>query len=229
MKLPRSQETTHSLATEPLSDALPTGNLRAVEDLGDRVWRAYLALPRDDNGEPPPYAEVEKTHGISYATLSKIINGDRSEVRGATVAKLAAALRVAEGWLLTGANPPPLPPPDRPRPYAKKRATGTKATGKSSEFPALRTTHLDSDEAWREAAREAGHNPDDPLVAEVFQRTFQGALDMASTLADRELAARRAAAKGKAASEHDSTDAAEEAERQAMEQGRKGSKGKKSQ
>lgn len=201
-----------------MSRPLLAGNIQSVsEDFGDRVWRAYLALPRDENGEPPAYAKVEEPHGIAYATLSKIINGERRQVQSGTLAKLAAALGVSANWLATGESPPSLPPPDRPRPHPGKRG---------QEPTPARTVHYDSEEAWREVARRAGHDPDDPNVATAFQAVFKNLEGSAIEQAERLLSHLRAAEKGKALGARPADDLEAE-ELAALKRGKKKGKGRK--
>lgn len=56
----------------------------------------------------------------------------------------------------------------------------------------------ETEQPWEKLAREQGHDPTDPVVAEVFQTAFQGALGMIVQFADAELSRRRGEAKGKA-------------------------------
>jgi transcriptional regulator with XRE-family HTH domain len=84
--------------------------------LADRAWYAYHCLPRDRNGKPPTFKELEAAEQLPYSTLSHVMSGRRSQQRHETFAKIARALRVTEAWLrgeaaehgptLTGEWPP---------------------------------------------------------------------------------------------------------------------------
>lgn len=79
-----------------------------LPNLGDRVWWAWNCLPRD-KGRLPPWKGLEREHGISPATFSKLISGERSTVGIDTLPKLAAALRVSEQWLMRREGQDPTP------------------------------------------------------------------------------------------------------------------------
>lgn len=83
--------------------------------LGDRVWYALHCLPRDGRGKAPDFKAIEKSAGVSNATVSKIVNGERKEPKARTLTALAKALGVEKAWLehevgdapdLTGELPP---------------------------------------------------------------------------------------------------------------------------
>lgn len=86
-----------------------------AEDLGDRVHFARYCLPRDERGEPPSFASLERAHEISPATLSELVSGKRQNPNQETVVKIARSLGVSVGWLLTGEGPRPVPTGPVPR------------------------------------------------------------------------------------------------------------------
>jgi len=47
-------------------------------------------------------AELSRRSGVPEGQLSKIVNGHTKSPRGETLSKIAKALEVQEGWLITG-------------------------------------------------------------------------------------------------------------------------------
>lgn len=101
--------------------------MQPVDELADRIWLAWHALPRDERGRPPSFASVEQSKEISNGTLQKICSGKRLGIEAATLSKIAQALGVSADWLLTGAGEPPRPTghvTDRHREYNLPRPEG---------------------------------------------------------------------------------------------------------
>lgn len=86
-------------------------------EFGERAWRAWHSLPRDENGEPPSQRSIEKRHDLPQGTLSKVFKGDRANLQADTLEQLAEALGTSPAWLLRGhGEPPRLTGPIGPRP-----------------------------------------------------------------------------------------------------------------
>jgi len=75
---------------------------RPPESLADRVWYLLHCLPRDNFGRPPSLRELEKSAGLSQATLSKTITGVRTHHEYETFLLMAEVLRVTPNFLWTG-------------------------------------------------------------------------------------------------------------------------------
>jgi transcriptional regulator with XRE-family HTH domain len=98
-----------------------------LEDLNDRAWFAYQCLPREKPTNRlgkkagnltglPAYGRLEKDHELPGALFSKLFSGERKSVDSKTLTKLARALQVSAGWLLTGeGEAPTLTGPYEPR------------------------------------------------------------------------------------------------------------------
>jgi transcriptional regulator with XRE-family HTH domain len=87
------------------------------QDFGDRVWRAFQALPRNEHGDLPVETVVEEANGLSRGLLGKLINGKQKSCQGDTLNKLAKALRTTPNYLVSGeGKPPTLTYPELPRP-----------------------------------------------------------------------------------------------------------------
>jgi hypothetical protein len=127
--------------------ATSSGLAKSEEDLGDRVWLAYRALPLDEFGQPPPLTKLEEEHGISRGTLGKLIDGSRPSVRTPTLALLAAALETSVQFLATGEGRPPTPKflPPRPRKYD--------ADGNPPPPPAIAATPTACRSTWPHGSR----------------------------------------------------------------------------
>ncbi len=80
-----------------------------VNDLADRVWLAYHALPRDAKGRPPSRRKVEIENNLPRSIFSKLFTDERGSIGGASTVKLAKALAVSTDWLLTGEGTGPTP------------------------------------------------------------------------------------------------------------------------
>jgi transcriptional regulator with XRE-family HTH domain len=83
--------------------------------LADRVWLAWYSLARDAKGNPPPLKPLELAHRISNGTIKRVLEGERDPQRE-TMSKIAEALRVDAGWLVSGTGRAPVPTgpvPDR--------------------------------------------------------------------------------------------------------------------
>lgn len=115
---------TPTRSQRPTVDARQTGSatcsgwatLVLVHPLGtfnDRVWFAWHCLPRSRSGRPPPYAKLERredgTQRVAYATISKIMTGERKSVDPDTLFELAEIFHVTPAWLQKGDGPPPTP------------------------------------------------------------------------------------------------------------------------
>ncbi len=88
-----------------------------LKTIADRVWYAWHCLPRKKNGRLPSRRSLEQQQGISPATLSKLMAGERVNVRVETIDKVAKALRVTPEWLMSGRGAGPAahyPVPARP-------------------------------------------------------------------------------------------------------------------
>lgn len=93
-------------------------------DFGDRAWAAYMALPRDERGRPPPKTKIEQgdieppAPGlVARGLLEKIFSGQRKGVNSATLPKLAKVLGTTPEFLSSGAGEWPQPSgPFIPRP-----------------------------------------------------------------------------------------------------------------
>lgn len=104
-----------------------------VTELGNRVWHALHALPRDIDGEPPAVRPLEEAHELPNGIVMKLARGIRSGVNAKTLTKLAKALEADPAWLLDGTGSPPeltgeLPPVPQPGKAPKKRGGGTTRT-----------------------------------------------------------------------------------------------------
>jgi hypothetical protein len=78
-----------------------------LPSFADRVWFAYHSLPRDENGNLPSFASLEKAHELGNNTIRRAASGARTEQTKRTFRLLAEALRVSESWLeFGGANGP---------------------------------------------------------------------------------------------------------------------------
>lgn len=75
----------------------------------DRAWHAYHCLPRTRRGKPPSYNSLEKAHGLSSGTLSRVMLGERAEFAMSTVEAIARALQVSLDWLMEGKGEAPKP------------------------------------------------------------------------------------------------------------------------
>jgi len=86
--------------------------------LPDRAWYAYHCLARDGSGAPPPVRELERVHGISGGTISRLCRGERVELTTSVMLKVAVALEASLAWLQEGGPDEPEPPvhaiPPRP-------------------------------------------------------------------------------------------------------------------
>ena len=60
-----------------------------LPELADRVWYAIHCLPRNAEGKPPTYKDLEKAFDLPHAVLSKTVLGDRKEYLRATMKKMA--------------------------------------------------------------------------------------------------------------------------------------------
>ncbi len=139
-----------------------------LKTLGDRVWWAWNCLPRRADGKPDDYLSIEREHGISNGTISQLIKGDRVDVRGATLAKLSAALRVSPAWLLERHGPDPRLTGEPIGRETERKALGLSGSG---EMAKVNLTNLSraliflegevSDEVARAVMTEADGREDD--------------------------------------------------------------------
>jgi len=81
----------------------------SIDQIRERVWLAYHALPRDESGAPPPMRWFEETKGLSNGTIKKLVNGAKESIRVDTLSQIAAALGVSEAWLMKGGEGAPVP------------------------------------------------------------------------------------------------------------------------
>lgn len=101
--------------------------MRKPENLADRLWLAWHALPRGKRGKPPTKAEVERSVDppISNGTLNKIFSEEKLSVELETAKRLAHAFHVSvdyvsgeEAALVPSSLPTPTGPvPDRRAEY----------------------------------------------------------------------------------------------------------------
>lgn len=120
------------------------GDVPLLPSLADRAWHAWHCLPRDSRGKPPSRASLEKPVGLSYATLSKIMLGEREDPGFAQLKLIAKALQCDVNWLADGDGPAPrttLPIP--PRPGAVERRHGELKGWKEAVHHALTNDTLD--------------------------------------------------------------------------------------
>jgi len=67
-----------------------------------RVWLAWHSLPRGDKGRPPRQIHLEREHGISQGTFSRLFSGYIRTVEPATLIKVARAVQADPTWLVSG-------------------------------------------------------------------------------------------------------------------------------
>jgi len=86
-----------------------------LDTFAERAWYAYLCLPRDKQGKPPPLNQVI---GKNRRTLlHNLFKGLRTDARQKTRELIAEALRVDRAWLDHGSGAGPrLTGPYRPMP-----------------------------------------------------------------------------------------------------------------
>src|SRR5689334_10535305 len=80
-----------------------------LPELSDRVWYALHCLPRDKNGAPPSYKQLEKQYHLSPAVLSKTVLGKQKKHDRDTFRKIALAVNAPEAWLDGSASGAPKP------------------------------------------------------------------------------------------------------------------------
>jgi hypothetical protein len=140
-----------------------------LPELADRVWFALHCLPRDADGKPPTYTELENKHGLHHAVLSKTILGDRKEHSTTTYRKLAAALNTTVDWLELGGKctlkPTGVVPP---RPGRKWMRHGDLPTWRDGVAAALNSPQqYVPPAAFRAGAELPVYKPVDTVTAEV--------------------------------------------------------------
>ena len=107
--------------------------MHPTDTFNDRVWLAWHSLPRGRTGRPPAYAKLERradgTQRVAYATISKIMTGERKSVDPDTLFELAEIFGVSAEWLQTGKGTAPTPTgPVPPRAAEEKYAAYDPAT-----------------------------------------------------------------------------------------------------
>lgn len=71
-----------------------------VRTISDRVWYAWLCLPRGPDGEPPSFRSLEEEHSLPEGIFSKVIRGARRSLSMETAKRMSKALAVPFEWLV---------------------------------------------------------------------------------------------------------------------------------
>jgi hypothetical protein len=121
-----------------------------LPDLADRVWFAIHCLPRDENGNPPTYTELEREYGLHHSTLSKIVLGKAQHHSYEIFRGIAIALRVSEHWLEFGGEGGPTP------------------TGIVPPRPGMQWIRHGDLKGWEDAVGAALREPDQKVLPEQF-------------------------------------------------------------
>jgi lambda repressor-like predicted transcriptional regulator len=76
--------------------------------MAQRAWFAWHCLPRDEKGRPPSWRSLEADHGLSNATLKRLVDGKLPRPGMERLERMAEALGVTPQWLHSGRGEGPL-------------------------------------------------------------------------------------------------------------------------